>query len=365
MANPFFKAVKYPLDRTEGENFRRLLIKAITRPADIEDVYQRCSGELDPLNLGQPPRLIWRDALDNLSLAGLLEKLCKIIEVGAYNPQLKNAVKAIRQVESASEARIISDDVVVLDRIGLREQLEQIENEMSPLKVVIVRGDPKSGKSHGRYLFEKLAYENDAKPVYIYDGLVVSVDELITYLFSEIKLNGEQEIPPKDSTSEAWYRSVCIKLAQITADKGKAMWIAVDDLGNDADGAPLLDSEIRKFFDQFALNMLNPSFRKWFRLMLINYPDGPVPTKWKNEFWKENRTSSSDVKLEDISDLLKRWSSGRNHNILAADLLSLAEKVLHKGEADAATPNANKPRLQCINEALMDAVNELERSVIV
>lgn len=365
MANPFFKAVKFPLARTEGEKLYDLLTEAIQTPATIKSIYDNCAANLLPLFIGQAAHLVWLEALNNLCLAGALEKLCVIIEKGGYNSQLKDAVKAIRQAESAFEARIISDDVVVLDRIGLREQLEQLENEMSPLKVVVVRGDPKSGKSHGRYLFEKLAVENDAKPVYIYDGLVVSVDELIKYLFSEVRLNGEQEIPPKDSTSEAWYRSVCIKLAQITADKGKAMWIAIDDLGNDADGAPLLDSEIRKFFDQFALNMMNPSFRKWFRLMLINYPDGPTPTKWRNEFWKENRTNSNDVKLDDISDLLRRWSGGRNHKIIADDLVKLAEQVLNKGEADAAAPTANKPRLQCINEALMDAMRELERSVTV
>ena len=51
----------------------------------------------------------------------------------------------------------------------------------------------------------------------------------------------------------------------------------------------------------------HPAFRQWFRLMLIHYPEGPVPTKWASEFWVEERTSAEDIKQEHVVTLLQEW----------------------------------------------------------
>ena len=89
------------------------------------------------------------------------------------------------------------------------------------------------------------------------------------------------------------------------------LWIAIDDLGVDEDDMPLLDAKIKEFCDQFALLMMNPAFRKWFRLMLIHYPDGDVPIKWSHESWKEDSPKISDIQEEDVMDFLRWWREAR------------------------------------------------------
>jgi hypothetical protein len=145
-----------------------------------------------------------------------------------------------------------------------------------------------------------------------------------------------------------------VKLREVAASKNRQLWIAIDDLGVDEDDAPLLDPEIRKFCDQFALNMMNPVFRKWFRLMLIHYPDGPVPTKWRHEFWKEDRPSVTDIQPNHVMDFLRWWRTARaSRTILDDEMSSIAHEVISQADTDEAQ------RLYLIHSALSEAVKRI------
>jgi hypothetical protein len=248
--------------------------------------------------------------------------------------------------------------VIVLDRETLRDKLDRLLPDQDPVKVLLVRGSTKSGKSHGRYIFERAAYDAGAQPLYLCDGIVATVQDVFDQLF--IALEAESSVPPRESSADAWYKAVCVALQKQAALKKKALWIAVDDLGPTQDGAPLLDPEIKLFFDQFALNMLNPAFRKWFRLMLIHYPDGPTPTRWKRDFWIEDRTSENDIGQQEVMDLLKSWSTTHNIRTVEDELKGLAADIIQK--ADTATPGpASAPRLEMIHNALLDTIVELKK----
>jgi hypothetical protein len=359
MAHPFFNATKYPLHRPEAVALFDALSDAINNSAAIVIIYEKCGADLPPLFTGQAHPLIWKEALQNLTSHGVLKKL--LDQIQARFPHSEDMQKVVRDVENAQtaeEVKIISDDVLVLDRSELRHRLKELVPDTNPVKVLLVRGGPQSGKSHGRYIFEQFAVDQGSPSVYLYPEIVVTVQDLIQQLFSA--LQASEEIPEAFTTDEAWYQKACVTLMEVAAKKKQRLWIAVDDLGPAPDGVPLMDAEIRKFCETFALNMLNPIFRNSFRLMLIHYPEGK-PAKWKHDFFRETRTSDTDVEQSHVVELLKMWSLVKDRKIVEEELNNLATDVLAKAEAPIPAGEETKPRLQRIHEELKKALSDLAR----
>ena len=147
---------------------------------------------------------------------------------------------------------------------------------------------------------------------------------------------------------------------EVASKKEKRLWIAVDDLAG-KDGAPLMDENINKFCDQFALNMLNPMFRNRFRLMLIHYPE-EIPSKWRSDFWTEDRTSDTDIQPQHVAELLKAWALAKDRKIVEEELNKLASDVVQKAEAPPPAGQKQKPRLQRIDEELKTALRNLQKT---
>jgi hypothetical protein len=227
------------------------------------------------------------------------------------------------------------------------------------LKVLLVRGSTQSGKSHGRHLLHGAALDRGAVFVYIASGTVATVKHVIERLFSA--LGALKEIPPTYTTDMAGYITVCFKLQDVALQEKKPLWIAVDDLGPGPDGAPLLSTEIREFFDQFALFMMDPSFSTWFRLMLIHYPDGKLPTKWKRDVLTEERTSETDVQQADVAEVLRTWLTTHGRNMVEVELLELAADVIANAEAPLKPGEEASSRLQRINDELSKTLGNLAK----
>lgn len=358
MPHPYFEVAVYPLHRPEAETLLNELANAYKAPNAIDLLYKKCGDNLPELYLQQVPPLIWKEVLENLTSRGFLRKLLDLVQPLFLNsPTMQSAIRDVINAESGEDINIISADVLVLDRGPLRDKLKEVASDANPVKVLIVRGLSKSGKSHGRHLFEQFARDKASEPVYLYPEAVPTVRDLVDNLFSA--LGAMDQIPPAFTTDEAWYRTACTKLNDVCTKQKKRLWIAVDDLGPDAEGVPLVDAEVKKFCDVFALNMLNPPFRKNFRLMLIHYPEGTTPTKWKREFWAEERTSEADVKQEHVQDLLKKWAITKDKTIVEDQLKELAGEVIAKAEAPLPANEPPQPRLQRIHDELKKKLVEL------
>jgi hypothetical protein len=352
MSHPFFDSMvtNYPWERPEAVRLHEALYTAYPNPADIDRMYRQCASGLPPLALTAPPNVIWKEALESLTVhTGALRNLC---DQSFTNVRLRDAVAAVvsAQLTPSVRRRITRENVIILDRVPLREKIEQISSDTSVVKVLLVRGDTQSGKSWGRYVMQSAARDRGAEFVYITSGTVASVKNVIERLFST--LGAFDEIPPTYSTDMAGYMTLCFKLQSVAVRARKQLWIAIDDLGHGPDGAPLLSPEIKEFFDQFALQMIDPSFSNWFRLMLIHYPEGKLPTKWKREILTEDRPSDADVQQADVAELLREWADANGRSIVQADLLELASDVI--ANADAPLPPEAEPvsRLQRINDEL-------------
>ena len=355
MPHPFFDRARYPWDRDDAFLLYRTLVDAMRDTRQIVLIYER-TAQLPPLNVNQSPDLVWKEALDKLTANGALQKFVAML-VEDRSPFVSGAAKAVRDAAEAEEAQL-EDEVILLDRADLRARLDLLRPDSGRTRVLLVRGEPQSGKTWGTYLFERAAGEAGVDAV-IPQG-IVSVDDVLVWLFGE--LGGLDRIPPRnDSTTHAWYLVVCQELRKLAEEKQHPLWIAVDNIGVDDDGAPLIDPEVRAFFNQLALVLASPNFRRWFRLMLINYPDAPVPTSWNKDVWREDRTSVADVRVEHVQEWLRDWAARTGRRLLDDELDPLAADVIARAEAPPADPADTRCRLQRIHDVVTSTVADLAR----
>jgi hypothetical protein len=360
MRHPYFEAVEYPWSRPEATQFHEVLFQAIPDPSDADLRYKKTLAGLPPLPPAASISKIWAEALQNLTGKGALRRFCeKVRQDFEDNLVFVAAVDAIFLAQADPPSRPgepgqprqsgTSSAALVLDRAKLRLFVAEVEKPDNPHKVIIVRGERGSGKSHGRFLFEPRTQDQGETAVYLCQDTVTTVEEAIYELF--IALEAADEIPPMHTTDNAYYREVCSKLREVAQKKGRVLWVTVDDLGLDEEGTSLMDPEIRAFFEQLALNLVTPTYRRWFRLMLIHYPDGPVPTKWKRDILLELRIGLQDVGAHNVADVLReRWVlEGRT--VIEDELTALAQGVV--AEADALTRDEPHERLRRIHQQVM------------
>jgi hypothetical protein len=361
VAHPFFDALQFPWNRAEAGPFLDALVAVIPDQKQIRVAYQASSlRKLPSLNVNQTPEAVWTDALENLVIKGALKMFAQQILPRSPIDDFRNAIQAVINAVPAIERRIFPNNLLVLDRQDLRKMIESLEPPESPIRVLLVRGSPKSGKSYTRHLFLAAARDHGAEAVYLHGGSAPTVQVLIANLFSPF--SAIKKIPKtKDTTDPAWYSTVCLALQEVAAKARQTLWIAVDDLGVGPDGkTPLIDTNVRAFCETFASNMGNPAFNQFFRLMLIHYPDGEPPTKWLQDFWTECQLSDADINLDHVVEMLRTWSieNRPEKQIVEQELRELAGDILAKSQMPEPPGQPVKPRLQRINDELVKAMKQ-------
>lgn len=346
---------QFPWDTAEGHNLHAVLVRIADRRQEIVALYERCSTGLPPLR-EDAADVMWREALSNLAVAGLLGVLCDVLLARQLHPALRGVIEAFRASSAASPA---SDDhgPLVLDRTGLKTKVRRLAPPGGPLRAIVVRGGPDSGKSHGRHVFEQAARAARARVVYLNADMVATVEDAIAELFSVLHATGL--VPPVgETTGHAYYRVVWRTLREIAENRGVALWIAVDDLGLDDQAAPLVDPQIREFFDYLILLLPNPSYGDRFRLMLIHYPDGRFPTKWLRDVFVEERTTAADVSAEHVAELLEARLSRHGRSTVRDEIEALAQEIV--AEADKADEDGSgDSRLQRLHDLVEEAIESM------
>jgi hypothetical protein len=354
MTNPFDGPMANPWLRDETQVLYRVLVRSGLPSGEIERLFRSAGGDGAELTKPAPANDMWRQVIDLLGvLGGALVALCnRLCEDHASLNDVCVAAQAMLDARFAVEKRVLPGNWIALDRANLRQKLTEMGWEDPPFKVLLVRGEPQSGKTFSRYLFERAAKERGALATFMDRDMVGNVGEVIRKLFGIYNAVGR--IPdPKDQSTDAWYRAVCTELILVASNAAspRQLWIAVDDLGCQPDGVtPLMDREIRNFFNQFVMLMSDPLAYPWFRLMLIHYP-AAEPASWKKlRLLEEDRTAVHDVCKDHVVEVIREWLHDRGEQLLDAEIDRTAADVI--AYADSAQPDNTKPWLELIHEEL-------------
>jgi hypothetical protein len=349
-AHPFFDFIVYPWSRPDAREFHRALYSRIQSKALIAHWYKKCSEDLSPLNLDQTPALVWTDALDALVGARLLKQLCELILADAAQVNIHPQTQAVIDAKSAITTAVLPTGGIFVNRKLLREKLQKLSAPAAAPSVLLVRGRERSGNSWSENLVRVVAASYGAIPVYLFEGFVVSVKDVVDSLFTAVGKPGYVE--PADTTEHGWYRNVCRRLWGFAQENRKVYWIVIDDLGTPE--APRLDAEIKSFFDQFVLMMGNSAMSQWFRLILLQYPEGDVPTRWREDVWVEDIPQVTEIDETAVVEFVQAAALERSKQLSSDEAQRIASEVF-EAIKDSKPPD----RLRAINAELRRRIEQL------
>lgn len=360
MAHPYFDSSAYPWHRKDATELHVELYQSYAIEGDLQRLYK--SAGVNPIPL-QPQRidLMWQAALDNLCAAGYFRTFCdRVLADLPPRPKVVNLIKVVELAEDPIRPTLLTNDRVFLDREDLRDKLQRLTSDTA-LRVLLVRGETKTGKTYTRHLIHEIAKASGEPCVYLFDGNAGTTDEVVDVLFASF--TASDKIPPKLETDDAWYRKVCTRLHEVVKLAGKKAWVVIDDLGDYEKGAKI-DRKVRDFFNRFALSMENPEFATWFRLVLIDYPEVPeggddrVPTQW-SDFYEIDTPDISRVNAAAITSFALQWAKRKQKNLDESGAKAFADKVLTAAAAARAGKNPEPPILPSIHKALQQGLQSL------
>jgi hypothetical protein len=121
MSHPFFDAVTFPWHHPLAKEFHKALSQAIQEPKRIEMLCQACSQDM-LLNLGTAPDILWKEALERLTTARELRKLCenllKDASVTSIHKTVRDIVNVQAQEASAGLSKPVGFDKIEVARIA-------------------------------------------------------------------------------------------------------------------------------------------------------------------------------------------------------------------------------------------------------
>ncbi len=346
--HPFFDSDRYPWHRDEALALHKKLYDLITDPKEIKKILFECSPDLDPLK-DDGPKEMWRDLLDRVASALLLRKLGERLSLRQL-PSLHKIFRVVAESKfdvSSLEDRPFRPKPIFVDRKDLRATLQSLAALNASEFVLLVRGEANSGKSWTRHIASQYAAEAGQDCTYLAQGMVSSPKQALASILAT--LGGT--LSDSFTTEAASYQDACIEMQRLAEQRRKGSWIIMDDLGLGENG-PRLDPSLRDLFDQIALYMKNPAFSRWFRLILIDYPEGPEPGSW-DPFLQE-RTSCNDLQKPDVANFLLRWARHHRIELGVPEAEEIASQVVLK--ADAASAHKKSLRMSHLHDALNAAL---------
>lgn len=361
LPHPFGGGIPFPWHRDEGRALHQALKTHVKTHGQIEMLLQSACQGVEVPNSQLSPADMWREGLTALACVDGVLELCRQLADGTI-VQVAQAARSVLGARPALTRRNAGDGRLVLDRTSLRGHLGKLGNPQSTLRVLLVKGDAKTGKTWSKYLFARAAEDGGADLLCLDSGTVATVEEAAASILGRF---GVTDLPAGDTTDAAWHRKVCWSLSSLAADRGRPLWIAVDDLGPGPDGVtPLMDREVLAFFNQLVLQFNDLVMPKWFRLLLIHYPDDPVPTRWDQDVWTEERTDPTSVTAQDVADVLREWAADHGRNLHADDLVSAAAGVVTRADAPTAEDaGGGRPRLCRLHDEVRRELEQLESTL--
>jgi hypothetical protein len=351
VAYMYFDSITYPWHIKEARELHEVLYSQITAAGEIDRIRACCGPHVAQLAHGAPDAM-WRGLLNAVAIAGCLRDLDAVLREQQL-PHVHAALDKLVNAASPDSERWILEQRIFVNRIRLRKALATLAGENTTERVLLVRGEKASGKTWTRHIIQHYAHQTGQKCIYLYAATATTVQEAVNQIC--VGLGGMA--PANFSTDSAWYRQVALHMMGLAQAKECGAWIIMDDLGLDAGDVSLIDPEICKFFDVLALFTADPNFAKWFRLILISYPD-EKPVQWKEECFIEDRTAVSDLQEPEIKAYLSHWAQKKGKTLTESQAMALSEAIMQKASAPPAGSD-KRSRLKRMHDELASVLDTL------
>ncbi|MBX3157213.1 MAG: hypothetical protein KF773_14655 [Deltaproteobacteria bacterium] len=278
MSNPIFTSTFYRRDLGEASRFEEELANTIDDPAVARRVAQQAGLVPAVIDTSGPPSTFWSRILDKASQAGLLEKLVKRIEEKwGDNNQIATAIANLRNATVSGSLQVtkllLEGDRPFLGRKGLREALPKVENWQSSVSILVVRGAPDTGRTHT----QELIADRNGKDVRVLLNENLQLVSTMKRIWSVAGATGPVPAVIAGeplSTESAVLADFWTDVFAVLDERDRRMWVLFDDLDKGPGRV-----EVRALAEVLAIQLVDVSFQRRLRLVLLGYPEAQLAAK--------------------------------------------------------------------------------------
>jgi hypothetical protein len=294
MGNLIFDSTQFRRDLSEVRDFEKEVCQRfdVKEAGEIAGAAQLDVGRFNP---NWPPTTYWAEVFERAAKTGSLEQLVKSIEQALeQEPKdrtLRNAIKRVREVDKIGGSlfpmrMLLAGERPFLGRTKLRGMLPELQNWDSAASILVVRGEPDSGRTETQFLIS----DNNADVIaYVPEDLPLA--SALRHIWKVAGASGEAPKPGSEplTTESAMFIDFWTDVKVALDTNGKRLWMLFDDLDK---GAGRVD--VRALAEVLAIRLKDVTFQRRIRLVLLGYPAPQLPAKVTGAFVRNDTTETLD-----------------------------------------------------------------------
>ncbi|WP_437319659.1 effector-associated domain EAD1-containing protein [Sorangium sp. So ce385] len=290
IGNPIFEDTKFRRDLPEARDLEGRLADTFDVPGTARNLAQQAGLDLAALDVSGPPSTFWSRILDNASREQRLEKLIEAVAAQEINQPLQRSIEAVRAVTlkgSLQATRFLLDgDRPFLGRKNLRDLLPELQDWQSAAAILVVRGEPDSGRTETQVL---LADRNRDRRVLLDENLPLR--SAMRQIWKAAGASGEPPVPGAEplTTESALLLDFWTDIQDALETNDRKMWVLFDDLDKGPGRV-----EVRLLAEVLAIRLRSVAFQRRLRLVLLGYPGPQLPEKVQGALIRDDTTEVLD-----------------------------------------------------------------------
>lgn len=298
MANPVFESRRYRRDLAEASVLEEQLRLRFPDVVDARVIAGGAGLDDTRIDLTGAPFAFWAAILDFaaklLEIPGLLDSVERNLRPAPKDAEMRKAIESVRQIAagagSLSPMRLLlNGDRPFLGRTTLRGFVPELRNWDAAAPILVVRGDPDSGRTETQVLLEE--GRDAAREKFVLFDEAWTLDRTLRRIWKLAEVEGNAPSVEEEplTTESGVLMDFWMDVKDALEDNDRCLWVLFDDL----DKGPGRTG-VRTLAEVLAIRFRDVTFQRRIRLVMLGYPDPQLPSKVTTAHVRNDTTEKID-----------------------------------------------------------------------
>lgn len=299
MTHPILDSKRYRRDLAEARALEEQLRLRFPDVVEARNIAQGVAGiDVTEISLHGAPSTFWAEILDyaatHLELPGLLDSVDRALRPAPKDAEVRTAIARVRDVAEAQGSLspmrlLLSGDRPFLARTTLRSLVSELRNWNSSASILVVRGDPDSGRTETQVLLDE--GRDVARERLVLLDEQMPIDSTLRAIWRNAGAAGNAPTVGQESlsTESAILMDFWTDVQEALETNGRWLWVLFDDLDKGAGRIA-----VRTLAEVLAIRLRGVNFQRRIRLVMLGYPEPNLPAKVAGAIVRNDTTEKID-----------------------------------------------------------------------
>jgi hypothetical protein len=283
VANPIFESRRYRRDLAEARALEEQLRLRFPDVAEARVIVGGAALDDTKIAMTGAPSTFWAAILDFaaklLELQNLFASVERNLRPAPKDADVRNAIERVRQVAEATGSLspmrlLLSGDRPFLGRTTLRGLVAELRNWNSSASILVVRGEPDSGRTETQLLLDE--GRDAAREKFVLLDEQMPLESTFRAIWRNAGAAGNAPSLGQEplTTESAMLMDFWTDVKEALETNDRLLWVLFDDLDKGAGRIA-----VRTLAEVLAIRLKDVSFQRRLRLVMLGYPDPQLPAK--------------------------------------------------------------------------------------